>query len=233
MKNIKNAVAIFISIILTLFFAIYMYLFPEPFYSTAKHPISEVNSGTIGKINHEMGVKQIFYIDSTAELSSINIQLATYGRQNNSHYNIIIKLNENEVYQEKIYAMDLEDNAFYPIEHLDLSVNPGDELHISIMADGEIEKGNEITAWVKDVSDSSGALYRVTDEGNIPAAGELSIIITHDSPITTYLATRYLNGNTVIPAAGGIILLLLIGLLFYLLLAPEEDKNKYNVVHEE
>lgn len=185
---------------------------------------SEYPSVEFGAITVANGLLQNIEIAENMQIDSIDIQLATYARVNDSNYIISASHNEVNIYRERVHAADLRDNSFFSLNDLDVMAASGDIISISIIADGEVADEQAITAWIKQCP-TTGALYRVTPDGNVPVEGELSLKIIHEATITTYMATKYLHGNTVIPQILGGALLMLIGALLYLLVTQKEEKE--------
>ena len=144
---LRNLIAkwkyIFSIIFLNFIFILYFFVSGQQHY-TERYILEE--SEPIGLITDDIKIKQEFVSDSDG-MTAIEIQFATYARQNDS--NVFVKLTDAEtdsiIFEEKIYAKNIADNAYrkFDFEKIPDSKNRKYVLHIK--SDATID--NALTIW--------------------------------------------------------------------------------------
>lgn len=186
---------------------------PILLYKTTKaNRAFEKNKYSFGEIYSENILIQRIRFETQENIKAIELYLANYGR-NNTNSNEITIYNNNEIfYKKRVNSHFLDDNAFYRISNLNIPVNIGEEISLSISSD-DGEPGNAITAWIDNRETNNHLFkYRLSTGSYIPKSGELSMRIFVAGNLQKYLSERYIQ----IPV---VVLYLLYGLLCLLILS--------------
>jgi len=179
-----------------------------------------------GCISPNKALKQYINIPYNQTIRQIDIKLATYARKNTNNNTISIIKGNDLLFKKQVNSKNIIDNSFYHIQNLNIQLNKGDKLIISIESKDATEH-NCITAWVADIK-TANKLYQydvLTDTYN-EIKGELVVELYNNKlPLPQYLSTRFLQIPVWIFYGLTILLSILLILVILIILYPENRRE--------
>lgn len=178
-------------------------------------------------------LEQDLVMEKTTTLRSVDIRFATYARENQGEITVSFAINQRVIKEETFEASTLEDNTYRAIGGLNIPVQNGDLLTVSVSSTAA-DSGNAITVWYSDRKSSGSQLRKVTDQGAEILSGEANIRLHCKDTLGYYLTSRYWNSNGASANALIIALCVLTSILaFYLLptLRSHPKQGEKNETH--
>ena len=136
-------------------------------------------------ILHSNTVIQEFTFDHDITLSGISLQLANYGSIRHNTNQVYIYINDVFLHEALIDSRVVVDNAFYPLDGIDLHISEGDVMRIVITSIDGIPS-EAITIWVRSDIISGNRLFRYNMSAGTyeEIQGEISVRTT--TPVSSF-----------------------------------------------
>lgn len=215
----------YIILVLSIILFIILYNIYNIEVAVSSYQTEQVRLFPFGCISPNKALKQYINIPYDQTIRQIDIKLATYAR-NNTNNNIISIIKGNDLlFKKQINSKNIIDNSFYHIPNLNIQLNKGDKLIISIESE-DATANNCITAWVADIKTANKLYqYDVLTSTYNEIKGELVVKLYNNSklPLPQYLSSRFLQIPVWIFYGLTILLSILLILVIIIILFPEND----------
>ena len=148
MRNLSTEKQIGLLVLISIVFSIFVFFhYREDGFSQNMLQYPGVHSPftTVGEITQQVKISQSFKAEKDY-ITGIQVQFATYMRENNSHISIRIFQDEELLYFKLISAEQLQDNSYETITFDPIKVNKDASFRVEFASDDAVP-GNAVTLW--------------------------------------------------------------------------------------